>query len=437
MNNLARRLLAAAAAVILCISLGVPGFAENKYTGVNGGTVNFQKALVMDSQAHVPDVEFTYTISDGTAVAYEAGSKFQVLSPTAAGVTGVPTIGKATYSPGNSVNTIVTSTQTTPVYSEPGNDSSQTKSYTLVTLESGKKAATKTIAIDFSGVIFPEPGVYRYIIEETSSGQQGITYDTQHLSEDGVTTGFTSKKRVLDVYVTDNSGALTVSSYVLHEKVDVLPVNANTYGTLGTPSPVDDKSLGFVNEYETHDIAFEKAVSGNQASKDKYFKFVVAITNAGKNARLNLDFSEAGGALDPTANMATVYDTATMKTANNVDDDTANEGQQLICAADGSVTKTFYLQHGQKLRINGLAKGANVVITETPEDYKSDKAGSKVTINDLQADSLSNVFTNTRNGTVPTGVILTVVPGVLLGGGAIAGLASMLAKKARREEEKD
>ena len=26
---------------------------------------------------------------------------------------------------------------------------------------------------------FPEPGVYRYLLKETSAGQQGISYDTQ------------------------------------------------------------------------------------------------------------------------------------------------------------------------------------------------------------------------------------------------------------------
>ena len=433
-TSLTKRILAIFGAILICASMATPALAENKYNAVNGSSIGFKKALVMDAEANVPDVEFEYSIEEGVGIPYAAGSKFQVLKPSDAGVTGTPTIGKATFAPGNAANTIVTSTQTQPVNSQPDGQG-QNSNHTIVTLEAGEKAAMKDINVDFSGVSFPEPGVYRYLIKETSAGQQGISYDIQHASADNAN-GFTLKQRVLDVYVVDNSGTLSVMNYVFHEKVDDI-IAGTDYGTSGNPSPVDDKSLGFVNRYTTYDIAFEKEVAGNQASKDKYFKFEVAITNAGKNARLDLNFADADGALNPTANNATVYDVATMKAANTVDDDSTNEGQQIVCDASGAVTKTFYLQHGQKLRINGLAQGANVVITETPEDYKCDQASNKITLSNLAADSLANKFTNTRNGTVPTGVLLSVIPGAVVGAGAVAGLVAMIAKKNKKEEDED
>ncbi len=451
-----KKSMAMVLAIVMVVALcAVPALAENSYTAVSGTSTTFQKALILDGDANVPAVEFAYSIAAGTAQAAVPGTSVEVIAPSAAtGVTGTPSIANVVYAPGDATVT----------------------SASGVTLAAGEKAALKTATVDFSGVSFSEPGIYRYIITETSAGQQGMSYDTQTAAANAV-----NKQRVLDVYVTDDgTGALAVSSYVFHEEVSTIAAGANggSGEVAADADAVSDKSLGYVNEYATYDIAFDKVVTGNQASRDKYFKFTVAITNAGANVDLGIDVSDLDVA--PNGNTATVYDAATMAAANGLDDDAGSDavaatewyyggntyasqaeaeaasaadggaqgaitdnavaasagvaGQQWRTDASGAVTHDVYLQHGQSIRINGLAAGANVTITETPEDYKCDQTNNQIAITNLAADSLSNTFTNTRTGMVPTGVVMTLIPGVaLIGIGG--GFALATARKKGKEEE--
>jgi hypothetical protein len=399
--------LALAMALALCV---VPAFAaETQYTAVAGTSTTFQKALILDENANVPSVTFQYSIAPGTAIAAVPGTSVEVISPSAAtGVTGTPSIADITYAPGDATVT----------------------SATGVTIDAGEKAALKTATVDFSGVTFAEPGIYRYIVTETSAGQQGMSYDTQLDNANGV-----SKQRVLDVYVTDNgSGSLAVSSYVFHEEVSTIDASADLGSgeVAANGDAVADKSVGYVNEYATYDLTISKTVAGNQASRDKYFKFTVAITNAGANVDLDVDMSNA--AVAPTKSSSTIYEAAVMATANGADDDNAVNGQQWRTAADGSVTKDIYLQHGQSVVIKGLAAGATYTITEVPEDYKCNQANNQIADTTGMADDATAAFTNTKSGMVPTGVVLSAIPGVaLIGIGG--GFAIATARKNKKEED--
>ena len=391
------------AAFLLCAMVLAPAAAfadtDTTYTPGTGTNTKFQKALVLNADANVPGITFAYTIEAGAAVAAGNG-KMEILSPgTATGVTGTPTIADVTFTAGGAA-----------VSSADG-----------VTLTATRMAAVATATVDFSGVSFSEPGIYRYLIKETSAGQQGVTYDTQLADK----TNGVAKQRTLDVYVTDDNGSLVVSSYVIHELVNDIGVGEDAGSAVA--ATLADKSKGFVNEYATFNFAFAKAVSGNQASHDKYFKFSVAITNGGANALVNVDMSAAQTA--PAKSAATAYEASTMAAANALDEDSTLDGQQWKLDADGAVTKDLYLKHGQTVTIKGLAKGANVTVTETPEDYKCDKSGNKIEVTNMEADSLGNTFTNTRSGIIPTGVLLTVVPGVAIVAIALVGLFVMKKKK--------
>ena len=257
-----------------------------------------------------------------------------------------------------------------------------------------------------------------------------MSYDTQREeTENGV-----GKQRVLDVYVTDNgAGTLAVSSYVLHELVGGVTAGED-YGSGDVASAgarLGDKSEGFVNEYATYDVAFSNAVSGNQASRDKYFKFTVSITNAGNTVDLGIDLTNADAA--PAANAATVY-TAEQMAANNADDNADVDGNQWRTDASGAVEKIVYLQHGQSIRISGLAAGANVTVTETPEDYKCNQTGNAVSLTNLAADALENAFVNTRSGVIPTGVMLPAAPGIVI---LCTSCFFLLLLKRRKEEEEE
>ena len=134
-----------------------------------------------------------------------------------------------------------------------------------------------------------------------------------------------------------------------------------------------------------------------------------------------------------TTNAATVYAAADMA-ANNADDNADVDGNQWRTDASGAAEKTVYLQHGQSLRINGLAAGANVTVTETPEDYKCNQTGNAVSLTELAADALENAFVNTRSGVIPTGVMLPAAPGIVI---LCTSCFFLLLLKRRKEEEEE
>lgn len=266
--------------------------------------------------------------------------------------------------------------------------------------------AKKTSTVDFSGVTFTEPGIYRYVITETGTNQ-AVTNDENN-------------KRYLDVYVTDENGTLKVSGYILHATDSDVGMK-DSQGSDGTEP--EGKSQGFTNTYDTSNLTFKKEVSGNQASHDKYFEFTVEIKDAVPGTEYNVDIQGA----TPTSgsNAATI--------ANNANKTNVTK---LKADNDGKVTQKFYLQHGQYITIQGIAKDSTYTVTENEEDYKSEAAvvdGYKdLTTGKVASTDLKTSYLNTRAGAIPTGVIMTVAPFAAV---TLLGAAGMVTIKMRKKED--
>lgn len=396
-NTFAPKAGAAIMATSLMMSAGMPVMAAGtNYSGTIEGakTTTFDKYLVMDEQANVPNAVFTYAVTAGQARSYDVeGRKFEVL----AGV--------------NADAVLVTGTSTNTVTYAPGDETLQdinelVKDYDNTT----EKYAKKTVTLDFSACQFKEPGVYRYVITE-SGINQAITNDAD-------------LTRIVDVYVYDASDEagkkLSIAGYVLHSGKDDSPaVDMGTDG--GTAGEyVQTKSQGFTNDYDTSDLTIRKEVSGNQASHDKYFEFTVTIAGAVPGTVYDVDLT--GAAAVSGNNAATIE---------------ANAGKtnpaQLTVGTDGIVTEKFYLQHGQEIKIQGIAKDSTYTVTENPEDYKSEGGGVNAYEDDVNGTVMSadlqTSYLNTRDGVIPTGVLMTVAPFAavtLLGG---FGAVSIIMKK--------
>ena len=393
--------------MVLCILCSSFVYADGiVYEPVYGSSTTFQKVLIIDKETNIPPISFEYTVVPGDGIVADPGTSMEIIKPIPEnGVTGVPAVGYATFNP-DDTHLTVTSAEG-------------------IEIGSGEKAAIKTIQVDFSCVQFREPGVYRYLIKEVSKEQQGIQYDTQ-LRENGV-----AKQRTLDVYVIDEGSELKVSQYVIHELTSAIPAGKQ-FGSAHNPVRLADKSAGFVNEYYTCNLILEKMVNGNQASKDKYFKFDITVENAGSNVGLNIDWTNAEDGLEPYKSKSTVYDESIMKLANNRDDNTDFEGFQWNTDMNGGATATVYLKHGQKIIIRGLAKGAKYTITEANEDYSAkvirnseEKDGNVLVYESDGMNEDHNVtFANTRNGIVPTGIILSAGSSFALIGLSAAGICS-------------
>lgn len=407
-----RKNTAAAAAIALMVTAGtlLPSqavSAANLYTPISGTSTSFDKYLVMDKEAQVPNVSFTYTITAGTAKNYDVnGKKFEVL----AGV-GTPVMA--------GVGT--TADNTIAFSANDGSDAASAHSESDLVKDldtSSSKYAKKTATIDFSGCSYTEPGVYRYVITE-SGNNQAVTNDAD-------------LTRILDVYVIDLDGSLKVQSYVLHANESDLIMGSDR-GTKDIEES-EMKPQGFTNVYDTSNLTLRKQVTGNQASHDKYFEFTLDIQDAVPGTVYTVELSGAD-AVSGT-NDATISE---------------NEGKtnpsSLTVGDDGSLKQKFYLQHGQQVTIQGIAKDTTYKVTENPEDYKSTaNTAQKAVISLCQGSESANTsgviaskdlttgYLNTRKGVIPTGVVIAVAPfaAVTLMGGL--GTATMVMK---RKKEKD
>ena len=366
--------------MVTALIMSIAAISASAYTPVAGDdTLSFNKFLIVDEDARIPAITFNYTIAPGTAVAADSTNN----KPAIIAGVGTPTIGSASFASGETAYTTVQGTDE-------------------VTLDSGEKYAKKTVTVDFTNVEFSQPGIYRYVItESTNADNKAVSYDTQ--------TSGTARTRYLDVYVVDNNSALEVSEYVMHTSSDV--VEAAT-----TPAP--DKSSGFVNEITSHEFTFGKEVTGNQGSKDKYFKFTLTISGAQANTTYEVDLT--GADASPTQTAATVYDTM-------------SNPATITTGSHGVVTEYFYLKDGQYITVKGLPDGYMYELSELPEDYTSTNgisaavSGSTayqdpvVNTTGVSAD-IKTGFTNDRSGVVPTGVLVTIAPfavGILLFGALI------------------
>ena len=450
----------------MAVAMPLGASAADKYTAVNGTTTTFDKYLVMDEGANVPNVSFEYTVEAGTAQEFKADDK------TIAIYAG-PTPEKIAFS-GTDISDTTTTDSKFEISFAQGNDTtlyaSKGANDYVKNLDAGEKYAKKTATLSFADVAFDEPGIYRYVITETAGTAQGITYDTDNT-------------RILDVYVEDNTTDagknLKVTSYILHATDSTVTINDTTYGSDGqvisggTTNTADGaetsdyKSQGFTNEYTSHDLTFSKEVTGNQGSKDKYFAFTVKIEDAVKGTVYNVSYADDNNANttdgNADASISAKPNSATTITALN-GDTAVTQPATLTVGDDGTVTQVFYLQHGQKIAIRGLADNTKYTITEDAEDYKStakndliaiaakDAVGTEgnegyqaaVPAKTFDDDTTGNItgdvytgYTNDRSGTIPTGILLSIAAPAVVGVIVIGGIAYLLIKNKRRKAEEE
>ncbi len=388
-----KKLMALIVSTLLLVTMmAVPVSAAAAYTPKKGEKKSFKKYLVLDKDAEVPNVTFEFEISKGNAIPAGSGRMEVIAGPS---TTTAPSIGTAEF----------TSSSTTY-------DTVQTGD-TSVTLGQNQKYASANFEIDFTGVSFPEPGVYRYVITEKKGTAKGVTYDTD--------------PKYLDVYIINDeqeANKLKIGGYVLHTDSDA-PLTGDNNGTKG--GSLATKIDGIQNSYGTHNLYVGKQVTGNQGSKDKYFKFTITVAGLNKGDKLSVDLthaSETVATVDANKNGYSGKDNPTEMSANN----------------EGTATADVYLSSGEYVVIKGLPEGANYTVTEDEEDYKKtekiaqtdstidyDEAAGTDAFSDAVSGSVGSNdihtgFTNTRDGIIPTGILLSATPWIILGIVAVAGI---------------
>lgn len=368
------------------------------YTAIPGTTTELNKYLVVDKDTEIPAAEFTFTVSAGNAVEATADTvkTWAGLNPELVKVNNEAQTGKVTFTAGEAATAGALEGVAT----------------------ADEKYAVKTIALDFSGVNFAEPGVYRYLLTENAGTNAAITNDAEPV-------------RTIDVYVEDNNGTLEVTGYVSYEGTVTDAANKLATDAGNTPNGAEastPKSNKYVNKLDSADLKVTKTVTGNQGSKDQYFEFTVTVNNAGANTVMSLDMTGAETATHE--NTATTFAKADMDAANAKDEDDQKDGQQIKADANGSATFKVYLHHGQEAVLKGLPKGATYTVEETAAaGYTTTKTGDTGTIADAD---VTAAFTNNREGVIPTGLVVSITGGAALI--ALAG-AGMYLNNRKKEEE--
>lgn len=253
--------------------------------------------------------------------------------------------------------------------------------------EDNADGVTKTITAQMSVSLvtsrFAAPGIYRYKITQTPPELDGLNV--------------VYKELFLDVYVENGNSGLVAKGC-----------------TLSTAAGSGSKISGFENKYVTHKLTITKVVAGNQGDKNKDFEFTVTIKGADGEA----------------------YKYGTVKNGVTTMNQTTTKS---------GATFTETLKHGESVIVYGLSSEDKFAVTEA--DYHGDgyktsykigdgtnsTEGSSIAEKAIGNSDTTVIFTNTKDVTVPTDVIRTVVPyAAIVAFAAVMGVVFFRPRRNRR-----
>lgn len=254
---------------------------------------------------------------------------------------------------------------------------------------------TKDITVDFSSVNYRTVGIYNYKITETNNHTAGVTYAPAIGMK--VTVGNASDENT-------SVEVKSVSFWTLDEDGKTFKEKING----------DD---AFENTYTANTLTMTKTVKGDMGDKENdYFTYTLKLTGA------------AG---------VTYPDSYEVKGGTKTDNP-----KSVSVKAGEMTTYTFQLKHGDSIYIENLPKDITWSVEETPAEgytayteYSMLKKTEGTSYNGTtNGQEITAAFTNVKEGTVDTGVILDNAPYMLMLA-VVAGGAMMLVIKKRREEE--
>lgn len=249
---------------------------------------------------------------------------------------------------------------------------------------------SNTLTIDWTGVSFKEPGVYKWQVEKKITAKGPET-----LSNDGGTS-------YVYAYVVDNGGTLSVEQVgmAVDEALTVKRNLADTYPA------------------SAHDLTVEKIIQGNEASKNQYFKLLVTL-RLPDGASGNYNIKAASGS---------TYDTSVPETAYHLAQTNPIKTGDLTGGTPKEIA--VWLKGGQKIIFEALPHETIYSVTEDADTAKGYTMTGSVSGKTLDLDRTVDIV-NTKTATTPTGIILQAaapVAGIVL---ALALLAVVMLSKKR------
>lgn len=438
----------------------VGGYTTPDTQNVDSKVVSIQKEITVfnpdEALVFGPAITYTYTVTPGEAKSVTDATTDHT-SGAAVTVSTLPGI-----TTGVKVNGGTAGTATSAV---------GTLEWTNADILDASAAGTancKAFTLDFSGVVFTQPGVYRYLITEAAS-----EYTTSGVTE---TTG--THTRYLDVYVMRSdvydTAEITSEDWRIYgyvcviENEDITPdgdtTTAGAVKTNGFVAATNDGTAVKADEYHTYNLTVGKTLTGDATMNSHKFPFDVAWTADSATGTFQFAVEESNAAVTKTAQAATTSVGGTDVAANTLykvgDADAVGTADK-----DGSPS----IANGGTVKYIGIPTGSTVAVTETnnvtgttyattAKDGEADVTltgngatistdgktatmpqGATATYTQTEAPAAdTNVaiqFTNTLSLISPTGYVVRFAPYALMLIGGIALL--IVAKKHRKHTEED
>ena len=275
---------------------------------------------------------------------------------------------------------------------------------------------SKTGSKAFDAISYTTPGIYTYQLTETAGTVPGLTYD--------------GTVRYVNVYVdnvTDADGTVTLNE----DGTPWVTVTAITVwkGTNHTGTAADTTDKVTVSNSGTVTAPFTNTFGSTAESRLDVSKLV---KGAAGNTNEQFTFQ-----LQTSSTAALAYQVFNGTTA------VTDAGKSGTIANNG----TFTLKSGETVHIYGLKANDTYTVTEQgAADYRTSIAGSSgstaaiavaednktVGQQTFQADKTDiQTFTNTKGATPPTGIVMDIMPFALLAGSAVLMAAVLIIRKFR------
>ena len=310
----------AACALLFGATALAEGESDYVYPVNTANSVTFSKSVDLINEIggnyYGPDITYTYSVRPATA-----GELANIIDDEGNQVAGIK------VGPADSVS-----------FASPFDASVTTGSIVYSSEEQTFSAAgtpyTKTATLNFDTAKFTAPGVYRYVLTDTTAIADlyaaGIVRPENY---DGTL--------YLDVYVASSENGYGINGAVL-------VTDKNDYGDTDPGTVTQTKTDGFDgDEYCTVNVIITKTVTGGMGDKNNDFPFIVTVNN-----------NPSG---NPATNMA--YYIAKGTTGQTPGEFTETTAQ----------SNNITLKHGETFYIRGLNPKATVNVTETNntnETYK-------------------------------------------------------------------
>lgn len=255
--------------------------------------------------------------------------------------------------------------------------------------------ATKKVSVDFSNCNYTNVGTYYYKITENATTNAGVTISTP------------TQMRVTVVNDEENDG-VTIASVTFWKQADSDTADGEWKDKI-------DGTIAFENTYTANSLTLKKTVRGNMGDKNND-KFTFKVTLTGEDGKTYAEnYAVVGGS---------VNETKTVKVDGNA--------------------YNITIKHGEEITIANLPAGISYKVEEVASDgytaytsygiLESDKVAGTAVEGTTSATAAEAAFTNVKDGTPDTGVILDNAPYMLMLA-VVAGGAMTLVIKKRREEE--